>query len=499
MSPSEDLRSRWILGGFAVFALAWAIARAAIQSITIDESTTYNLFASQHQYLLFDVNNHVLNSIMMYAFTRWLGLSQFTARLPALIGAAFYVSAGYRICRLLGSSLFVQLTVFVCLVFNPFIFDYLVAARGYGLALGFLMWALVYASESHIHEGSLVAACAVSSACAGMSVSANFSFAFVNLAAMLAILLSACYQRPREKIRILIACALPGAVIVTIICGYALSQTNSDQFFYGTRSLSDTFRTIIVASLFENRLTFLKPFVFPLVGVTGLLWLIYVLICRPKSPIARFGLAAVAVFAVTVGIHWTAFRLFGLLLPNDRTAIYFFPLFMIVAGVLASIPSPSGLGRFLRTGFLGALAFMAAYFLLCLRLTYFREWFYNADVQRTYSVLSCLNQHHHLTYVASTWEYITPLNFYQSAQPTSMEKIDQTFDPQKTQVYVVDTFHSPDVLQGKYLKIFYRSPITDLVLAARPSLAAAYTAGTCAVVDTKLNYQPHHEARPAAD
>jgi hypothetical protein len=484
MSPSEEIRSRWILGGIAVFALAWAVTRAAIQSITIDESVSYNLFAAPRLYLWFHTNNHILNSALMYGFTRVLGLSQFTARLPALLGAALYISAAYRFCRLLGASLFAQTTVFVCLVFNPFIFDYLVAARGYGLALGFLMWALVYFAESQIHGGPLIVACAVSSACAGMSVTANFSFAFVNLAAMLAILLSACcqnnsYQRPKEWIRLLAACALPGAIIVAIVCGYALSQVDSRQLWFGARGLSDTFGTIIEASLFQARFDSLKPFVFPLVGVTGLLWLTYVLVSRAKAPIAPFGWAAAAIFAVTVGIHWTAFRLFGLLLPKDRTGIFFYPLFMIAAGVLASIPPRSRPSRFLRAGFVGAMAIMAVYFLLCLRLTYFKEWYWDKDVQRTYSVLSCLNREHQLTHVASTWEYRGPLNFYQSAQPNSIEDIDDVFDPQKTEVYVVDTFHSFDALEGKELRVFYHSPTTDLVLAARPPLAAAYAAGSC--------------------
>ena len=479
MTSPENLRSRWILGGIAVFALAWAVTRAAIQSITIDESVSYNLFASRHLYLWFNANNHILNSALMYGFTRLLGPSQFTVRLPALIGAAFYISAAYRFCRLLGASLFVQAAILVCLVFNPFIFDYLVAARGYGLALGFLMWALVSFAESNVQGGPLVAACAISSACAGMSVSANFSFAFVNLSAMLAILFSAWRQRPKEKTRLLAASVLPGAIIVALVCGYALSQANSSQFWYGAHSLGDTFGTIVEASLFQTRFDFLTPFVFPLVGVTGLLWLTCVLVSRTKAPIARFGWAAAAIFAVTVGIHWTAFRLFGLLLPQDRTAIYFFPLFMMAAGVLASIPPLSRPGRFLHTGFLGALAIMAVYFLLCLRLTYFKEWYWDKDVQRTYSVLSCLNREHQVTRVASTWEYRGPLNFYQAARPNSIEDINDTFDPQRTQVYVVDTFHSFDALPGKDLKIFYRSPTTDLVLAARPPLAAAYEAGSC--------------------
>ena len=465
-----SLRSRWILIACAVFALAWAIARAAVQSITIDEANTYVQFVSGHLYLQYAANDHILNSTLMYGFTRLLGLSQFTARLPALLGAAFYITAAYRLCRLLGASLFVQVTVFVCLVFNPFIFDYLVAARGYGLALGFLMWAMVYSAE----EGLTVPACAVSSVCAGMSVSANFSFAFVNLAAMTAILVCACYRRPKDWIRQLAACALPGTMIVAIVCGFALLHTHPGELIYGTTSLSETFGTVIDASLFQSRWDVLAPLVFPLLGVTGFVWLIY-----SATRIGPLGWAAAAIFALTLAMHWTAFRLFGLPLPKDRTGIYFFPLFMIFAGVLAAIPPPTHLGRYLRVGFLGALAFMAAYFLLCLRLTYFKEWYWDADVQRTYSVLSCLNREHQVTHVASTWEYRGPLNFYRLAQRTPMEEIDEMFDPQQTQVYVVDTYHSPEVMQGKDLKIFYRGPTTDLVLAASPPLAAAYAAGSC--------------------
>src|ERR1700704_6294257 len=96
-------RSRWILGSAAAFAMIWAIARAAVQSITIDEATTYNIFVFNRRFLWYAANNHVLNSTMMYAFTRVLGLSQFTARIPALVGAAFYITAAYRLCRLLST------------------------------------------------------------------------------------------------------------------------------------------------------------------------------------------------------------------------------------------------------------------------------------------------------------------------------------------------------------------------------------------------------------
>lgn len=388
-----------------------------------------------------------------------------------MIGTAFYITAAYRLCRLLGTSVFVQLTLFVCLVFNPFIFDYLVAARGYGLALGFLMWAMVYPVW---RRESLVAACAVSSLCAGLSVDANFSFAVVDLTAMTAILLYAWPQRPNQRIRLLAACVLPGTAVIAIVSGYALLHRHPGELIFGASSLRETFGSVLEASLFQSRLDFLAPLVFPLVGVTGLAWL-----CCSANRMTPLGWAAAAIFAGTVAIHWTAFRLFGLLLPKDRTAIYFFPLFMIVAGVLASTPPASRLGRYLRASFIGSLAVMATYFLFCLRLTYFKEWQWDADVQRTYAVLSCLNRNHQVTHVATAWSYQGPLNFYQIARPTSIQEIDQKFDPQQTQVYVVDMLHTPEALRGKDLKIFYRSPATDLVLAASPTLAETYSAGTC--------------------
>jgi hypothetical protein len=474
-----SLRSRWIIISLAVFGMAWAIARAAVQSFTIDEAVTYNVFVFNRRYLWYAANNHVLNSTLMYGLTKVFGLSQFTVRLPALIGAAFYISAAYRWCRLLGTSLSVQVMLFVCLVFNPFVFDHLVAARGYGLALAFLMWALVYSAESYIREYPLVAACAVSSLCAGMSVNANLSFAFVDSVAMIAIFLCARYHRPSEWIRLMAACTLPGAAIITIVSGDALVHTRPGELVYGAQSLREMFGSILESSLFESPIDFLAPVVFPLVGGTGLLWLLYLLSRRPKSKIAIFGWPAAAIFAVTVAVHWLAFRLFGLPLPLGRTALYFFPLFMIVVSVLAAIPAPSKMGRPLRACFLAALAVTALYFLSCLRLTYFKEWYWDRDVQKTYAVLSCLNREHQVTRVTSTWSYHSALNFYQIAQPTSMQTIDENFDPRQTQVYVADTLHSPEALQGKDLKIFYRGPTTDLVLAASPERAETYGAGRC--------------------
>src|SRR5215475_13569000 len=119
----------------AMFAFAWAVAPACLQSITIDESTTYLIFVRRSEPFQWyaAANNHVLNSALMRLFTTVFGLSHLTVRAPALIGAAIYIGAAWYLCDLIANNLVVKWPLFVCLVYNPFVFDYMVAARGYGL------------------------------------------------------------------------------------------------------------------------------------------------------------------------------------------------------------------------------------------------------------------------------------------------------------------------------------------------------------------------------
>jgi hypothetical protein len=72
-----------------VFALVWIVLRARIQSITIDEATTYDMFVARGLRFVFlpAANNHVLNSLLMLFSTRIFGVSQLTASVPALLGA----------------------------------------------------------------------------------------------------------------------------------------------------------------------------------------------------------------------------------------------------------------------------------------------------------------------------------------------------------------------------------------------------------------------------
>src|SRR5215471_6328484 len=123
----------------AAFAFVWVLARAYVQSITFDEANNYLLFAvgPLPAHWTPDAGNHVLNTALVRLFTSIFGLSPFTVRIPALIGAAIYIAMSLRLSRLFAPTQVFRVTLFICLTYNPFVQDYLVASRGYSLALAF--------------------------------------------------------------------------------------------------------------------------------------------------------------------------------------------------------------------------------------------------------------------------------------------------------------------------------------------------------------------------
>jgi len=108
---------------------------------------------------------------------------------------------------------------------------------------------------------------------------------------------------------------------------------------------------------------------------------------------------------LTLTAHWLMFHYFQILLPKDRTAIYLAVLGALFAGALAASPRGS---RVLK----GALTIVAFYFLLCLRVGYFKEWKWDSDTDKIYAALAHYNHSCGFREVPVNWRYDASLNFY---------------------------------------------------------------------------------------
>jgi hypothetical protein len=114
---------------------------------------------------------------------------------------------------------------------------------------------------------------------------------------------------------------------------------------------------------------------------------------------------------------------------------------------------------------------LAFYFILCLRLSYFKEYQWDADVKDVYSVLAQCNRSYGVTDVGATALYITSLNYYRvlSKRETfpKFELEDPELSPGKS-VYVMSGVAWREFIDKEKLAIVYRGKSSDVVVAVLP-------------------------------
>src|SRR5262249_14534876 len=145
-SPRRVTNGELISGLMIAALLALNGYRAATQSLTHDEALTYNWFVNKTWGTVFHVyeaNHHILYTILEKLSTRILGPSEFSIRLPSVIGGAIYFIAVFRIGRLVVGRGWKLIAWVALLSLNPFLLDFTSAARGYGLSIAFLTWSLM--------------------------------------------------------------------------------------------------------------------------------------------------------------------------------------------------------------------------------------------------------------------------------------------------------------------------------------------------------------------
>lgn len=331
----------------------------------------------------------------MRLFTALFGTYHLTVRAPALIGAALYVSAAYVFCILLRTGSFFQWALFACFVFNPFVLDYLVAARGYSLAVGFLMWAIVipvccFSVTGRLDGSTVRRACRLTSVCLSLSFAGNFSFAFIDAAMLLMVWIWAMRREDRitrRPLAILLACTVPGLVVSLFLTMSVVLSFPKSQLWYGATSLGQTFHSVVEASFYRLNPNILSPLVYPLaLQLKPFLLPALLAFCAGKAALAlsrreggdgwlvSFGGFLTGAVSIALGAHWISFRLFHILLPLDRTALFLVPLPLAITGAIGALRPSSQVEKVFHKGLTATLFLLAVYFICCLRLTYFKEW-----------------------------------------------------------------------------------------------------------------------------
>ncbi len=493
----------YALAGTAACAFLCVLARAAIQSITIDEADTYLDFASgpAPSHWQAAANNHVLNSLLMRLSTTLFGVSELTVRMPALLGAAIYIWAALTLARLLPAGRWLRWCLLVSLTCNPFVMDYLVAARGYSLALGFLLASIALALHPlDLRPDAVYRRCALCSLCAGLSFSANFSFALADASVLLLCALWLVRgARPGGRTlaayaKALAASSLPGIAVALPITESALFRWTRGNLYFGATSLTETVRSVMDASLYRpNRyllspavykaFVFCGPYLFPALGIACALRLATIAIHRPKSGGGPRLAVQLAWFAggaalLSLGLHALLYRFSHVYLPLGRTALFFAPLLALFTAALAAIPAASRPGRAARRLLLAAITAMSLYFLGCLRLTYFHDWEFDADVKHVYAVLTAYSRTYGLNDVCSNWRYVSALKFYRAASGPETPggfslgpPVDADYQAGR-QIYVIFRPFGQPFIDRQHLAVVYEDAQSGVAVAIPPGVLA---------------------------
>jgi hypothetical protein len=241
----------------ALFALN--VYRAATQSVVIDEAMTYTEFVAtplSRVLSTYEANNHILHSLLCRVSTGLAGASGFTLRIPSLIAGALYLAAVFRLCLWLLGPTAAFAAWFAVIVCNPYVLDFLSAARGYGMGLMFLMWAVYLALGCLDRKSPALRRAAAVSALCGLAVAANLTYLFpaIALPCVLGALLA---RRGGARIdNLAFALAGPGLAIALAVLALPLRYAGKGNFYVGARSLRDMWNSIGAYTFFYRARNF---------------------------------------------------------------------------------------------------------------------------------------------------------------------------------------------------------------------------------------------------
>ena len=402
-------------------------------------------------------------------------------RLPALLGGLLYIFATYRLTALLTRSGVLSWSLFACFVYNPFIVDYLVAARGYGLV----------SDDEEVH-GSLWRAAGIS-ACVALAICANFSFGIAGGSLLLVtglihgLRLRRRATGPMEWAQAAASFAVPALLILLVLAGSALTRLPRDQLFWGSTSFTEAWVEIRHACWDELNPNLVNPLLaavlesgrrelFRALSIVGVVYLFLILgggrklQGKPTRSRLRLAGAIGLVVLLAVSAHWLQFKLFKIPLPLERTSIWFVPLATAFVGVVVSIRPFHRIAAVVHGCGVAILLFAGVYSIGELRDTHFNEWKNDADIWAAYGTVVELCHRLEVREVAAGQNLATSYNFYRDVYKTTDVDVFPNFDKMRTDrtIYVLPEPFYGDLIRDPKLQVVWRGHTSNMVVLIRP-------------------------------
>ena len=320
-STASIKTARWFLAAL----LAVNLYRAMTQSVTPGEAWNYDRFigpSCTEALSRFDVNNHVLNTLLVRISTARFHLTELSLRLPSLLAGVLYLWVVFRMARRWFGDGPAFLAVVGLLTLNPIVVDALSEARGYGMALASWMLALELILES-VQSFSLQKL-NLAAICLGLSVAATLPFVAPAVALLTVFLLwSKTTGGPGASACQFVNLALIFFLTAFVLLAIPLNHAEWKTLGVGATSLRQTINEITALSLGTSLkvIAAIARVALALVAVAGVFASVRCWRRRDGALLALTG----ATLALTLVLLIAAHRWLHTPFPQDG-AIYLIPL-----------------------------------------------------------------------------------------------------------------------------------------------------------------------------
>jgi hypothetical protein len=259
-----------------------------------------------------------------------------------------------------------------------------------------------------------------------------------------------------------------------VVLALPLCRAAGSNFYYGAATLTESVRSIVAPSFAPPVGTSLGQRV--AASVWGYIWIAPPmagflaaaagagalaaivrrrLSCPADACLVLCGGASVCAAAAFVTAHFLA----GVQYPQDRTGIYWVPLFALSTFALA------GRVRIARAALSAAAVLCIVQFVLLFRVSYYGAWPADAQLKHVISVLRSRETGARRVRIAGSWPLEPSLNFYRTVyrldwmEPVVRGPADAPGD------YHVFWSSDAGVVEKLHLTVLYQDPLSGMVLA----------------------------------
>jgi hypothetical protein len=506
------IRSPFRIAALALLSvlLATNFYRAATQSIVHDEALSWQFYLSGPVSAIFQTytaNNHFLATILFRLSITLFGNSEFAMRLPTVLAGAWFFWTVFRLCALIFGDGWLFLLACAALTLNPILLDFLVAARGYGLAMAGLFWAL-YQMLAWLHDGEHKRLWKAALGCA-IAVAANLTMlmpVFLLATAFCVLLLRRSEtdgspelpsptkarkkgkkakpeiaQEPARSYISFLHFVIPLALLaIVFLLASPIELARGEDLYTGTTAAMESLRSLVHVSFAYGSGSGIMPRVERIWSDIALVFLPVVtlaalVISVMATRLARSPLVVATLFSslavVGSAILLTAAHLLsGIPYPEDRTGIYFVPLGSLAALGFARILSERpGFPRWIGMAAALVVASFAVEFAAQWNVNSFWVWRYDADTKRIFEALEAApkptGQVDGQVRLGVSWVFEPALNYYREVRKAAWMApvLRDGFDGAR-QFYVVSA-PDRDTAALPQLKPIYQGAVSGAELA----------------------------------